>query len=415
MTQALIEEVYRRDGGRLTAYLVSLLHDIDLAEDVLQEALATALDKWPAQGAPDNPAAWLATTAKNRAIDRLRRNARFTEKSDQIAADQAYLHDDGSIESTLDDETGFPDERLRLIFTCCHPALAIEAQIALTLRTICSLSTEQIASAFLMPATTMAQRLVRAKRKIRDARIPYRVPEPAELDERLDAVLAVLYLVFNAGFERPPGDGDADLCAEAIRLARLVDRLLPDSPEVIGLLALMRLHHARASGRFDLDGVLVTLERQDRSNWDRQAIEEGLTLVERALRMGQVGPYQIQAAIAALHAEASKPEDTDWPQIAALYALLQRINPSDVIELNRAAATAMVQGPQAGLEMIEVIESAGKLAHYSLLHAAKADLLRRVGELALALTAYHRACSLSTNESERSYYLKRIDELETQT
>ncbi|MGI9334700.1 MAG: RNA polymerase sigma factor [Gammaproteobacteria bacterium] len=408
----VLEDVYRRDGGRLTAYLVSLLHDIDLAEDVLQEAFATALDKWPAQGVPARPAAWLATTARNRAIDKLRRSARFTERSDRLADEIARSNDDACNQEYEADEDGFPDERLRLIFTCCHPALTIEAQIALTLRIVCSLSTEQIATAFLVPETTMAQRLVRAKRKIRDARIPYRVPEPADLDERLDAVLAVLYLVFNAGFQRPPETDGADLCVEATRLARLVDRLLPGTPEVIGLLALTLLHHARANGRFDLDGVLVTLERQDRSSWNRAAIGEGLLLVERALGMGQVGPYQIQAAIAALHAEATQPEDTDWPQIAALYGLLKRIDDSDVIELNRAAAIAMARGPQAGLALIEAIERKNSLAHYSLLHAAKADLLRRTGRHGLAVAAYRRASALASSESERSYYRLRIAELE---
>lgn len=405
MIRELVDRTYREDGGRLLAYLVSVFRDFPLAEDLLQEALTSALDAWPRQGIPGNPAGWLATTARNRGIDRFRRETLHAEKAREIIALAEQVPETSESED-------FPDERLRLIFTCCHPALAEEARVALTLRSVCGLGTDQIAAAFLVPGPTMAQRLVRAKRKIRDAGIPYRVPEPDTLPERLGSVLAVLYLVFNEGYQQPAPVQDVDLSAEAIRLARLLDYLMPHEPEIIGLLALMLLHHARSSGRFDAERVLIPLEEQDRAGWDRASIEEGEQLVEGALRMGRVGPYQIQAAIAALHAGAASADQTDWPQIAALYGLLERINPSRVIALNQAAAIAMAHGPSAGLERIAALEAGGELDNYSLLPAAKADLLRRAGRYDEALVAYREACALSNRTSEYAYYQRRIAELE---
>ncbi len=402
--QTLLDRVYREESGRLLAYLVTVVQDLDLAEDLLQEASTAALHTWPVKGIPLKPAAWLARTARNRAIDRFRRDARFAEKAAMAAA----LHEANHSEAEPD---WFPDERLRLIFTCCHPALPLEAQVALTLKTIGGLSVAQVASAFVIPEVTAAQRIVRAKRKLKSEAVTYRTPELDELGGRLDAVLSVLYLIFNESYQTPPDNSVVDLATEAIRLTRILDKLLPESPEIIGLLALMLLHHARRTARFDQDGVLITLEEQDRSLWQHTQIEAGAVLVNRALRMGHVGPYQLQASIAALHAQSASAEETDWPQIVALYGLLARMQPSAVVELNRAAAIAMVDGADAGLELLAALSGSPQLKNYSLLPGARADLLRRAGRTPEALEAYRQALSIAGPRSERRYYENRITEL----
>ena len=402
-----IGRLYREESGRILATLIRLLGDFDLAEEVVQEAFAAALEQWPDEGLPRNPRAWLVQTARHRAIDRLRRRVRFSEKVDELTALQALEEPAGE-----EEDPGVRDDQLRLIFTCCHPSLATEAQVALTLRTLCGLSTEEIARAFLVPTATMAQRLVRAKHKIRAAGIPYRVPPPELLPERMDAVMAVVYLVFTEGYAATVGDAliRRELCAEAIRLARRLDALLPDRGEPPALLALLLLHDSRRATRTTPDGDLVLLEDQDRARWDQAQIAEGLSLVERALRRGPPGPYALQAAIAAVHARAPRAADTDWRQITALYALLLQRFPSPVVALNHAVAVAMSEGPAAGLRLLDSLSARGELSKYHLLPAARADLLRRLGRNEEAATAYREAVALATNAAERRFLERRLAE-----
>jgi RNA polymerase sigma-70 factor (ECF subfamily) len=403
-----IEDVYREERPRALATLIRLVGDFDLAEDSLQEAFAAALEQWPSSGVPRNPRAWLVSAARHKAIDRLRREKSFAAKRDEIAYETPSAAPPPELE-----EGPFSDDLMRLIFTCCHPALALEAQVALTLKTLCGLSVEEIARAFLISSATMAQRLVRAKVKIRAARIPYAIPTNEELAERLEGVLRVVYLVFNEGYAATSGDElvRRELCAEAIRLGRLVRVLFPAESEVAGLLGLMLLQDSRRSARVDGEGDLVTLEEQDRTLWDRAKITEGQTLAETALRRGGAGFYALQAAIAALHAQAARAEDTDWPQIAALYALLLRLHPSPVVALNHAAAVAMGNGLERGLRLIEELDASGELNGYHLLPAAKADVLRRLGRHAEAAAAYERALSLVTHPAERRYLRRRLHEV----
>jgi len=400
--------LYREERPRALATLIRLLGDFEVAEEALQEAFAAALEQWPAGGVPRNPRAWLVSTARHKAIDRLRREKSFVAKQAEIA----YLSEAAVPAPGLADEP-FTDDLMRLIFTCCHPALALEAQVALTLKTLCGLSVDEIARAFLVAPATMAQRLVRAKAKIRGARIPYEVPGSDRLAERLHGVLRVVYLVFNEGYAATSGDAlvRRELCHEAIRLGRLLFTLFPGASEVAGLLALMLLHDSRRAARLDERGDLVTLEDQDRSRWDGGQIAEGRTLAEAALRRGGAGFYVLQAAIAALHAQAARAEETDWPQIAALYALLLRLHPSPVVALNHAAAVAMGERLDRGLHLIEQLEAGGELQSYHLLPAAKADILRRLGRRAEAAAAYERALELVTHDAERRYLERRLREV----
>ena len=409
-TQSEIARVFREESSRVLATLIRLLGDFDAAEEAMQDAFVAALERWERDGLPANPRAWLVSAGRHRAIDRLRRDARFAARVEELAESAWDAHPGESD----DEDDAVADDRLRLIFTCCHPALAHEARIALTLRTICGLTTEEIARAFLVPTATMAQRLVRATGKIRDARIPYRIPPATELPERLDAVLAVVYLVFTEGYAATNGEAlvRRELCGEAIRLARLLMHLMPDAPEVRGLLALMVLHDSRRDTRLSSDGDLVLLEEQDRARWDRSAIDEGLALVECALRSSRVGPYAIQAAIAALHARAASPEETDWRQIASLYALLLQRDPGPIVELNHAVAVAMVDGADRGLLLVDAIAARGELRDYPLLHSGRADLLRRVGKLEQARRAYKTALGLTTLEPERRFIERRLTELQ---
>lgn len=389
--------------------------DFDLAEEVVQDAFVIALETWPSRGVPDNPGAWITTTARNRAIDRLRRRTRLRAKTQELGREAVIEADSSAIDTIgTEDAMSIPDDRLRLIFTCCHPALPLDARVALTLRTLGGLTTPEIARAFLVPEPTLAQRLVRAKRKIRNAGIPYVVPPVDVLPERLGGVLRVLYLIFNEGYMASSGDAlvRRELTAEAIRLARIVVALLPDEPEAIGLLALMLLHDARRDARVGPGGELVLLEDQDRSRWDANRIAEGTVLVQRALGRGRPGPYQLQAAIAALHDAAATADMTDWPQIAALYATLLCWEPSPVIELNHAVAVAMSDGPVAGLALMDGLEADGRLEEYLYLHAARADLLRRLGRWSEARAAYERAVGLTTNEAERAFLHRRLAEVE---
>ena len=407
---AAIEEVYRSDWGRIVATLIRLVGDFDLAEEVAQEAFAAAVDQWPGAGVPEFPRAWIIQTARHKAIDRIRRRASFEEKLDSYVNSGMFR----TMEEPDYDSNEIPDDRLRLIFTCCHPALAPEAQVALTLRTLCGLETDEIARAFLVPATTMAQRLVRAKRKIRDAGIPYVVPDATDLSARLEAVLTVIYLVFNEGYAATRGGPllRTDLCAEAIRLGRLVRALMGPQPpaEATALLALMLLQDARRDARIDEAGDLVVLEDQDRSRWHKEQIAEALPLVDQSLR-GEPAPFALQAAIAALHCRAARAEDTDWPQIVRVYDALERLQPSPVVSLNRAVAVAMAEGPRPALAIIDRLAAAGDLENYHLLHAARADLLRRAGSATEAAKSYARALVLVTNDSERRYLERRLREV----
>jgi RNA polymerase sigma-70 factor (ECF subfamily) len=399
-----VEAVYRAESRRVLATLIRLLGDFELAEEAMSEAFRAALEQWPNDGLPDNPRAWLVSAGRFKAIDRIRREQRF------ISADPEFLEAVPSEEGP--EKEPIEDDRLRLIFTCCHPALAPDAQVALTLREVCGLKTEEIAAAFLTPAPTIAQRIVRAKAKIRDARIPYEVPEPQQLAERLDAVLRVIYLVFNEGYSASSGDTltRADVSGEALRLARLLAGLLPH-PEVEGLLALMLLHESRRAARTAASGDLVILEDQDRGRWDRALIKEGTALVERALATRGFGPYCLQAAISAVHAEAPDAASTDWAQIVGLYDVLLQLDPSPVVALNRAVAVAMRDGPDAGLQLMETLMKKGELEQYHLAHAARADLCRRAGKTEQAIASYERALLLARQEPERRFLRQRLASL----
>jgi RNA polymerase sigma-70 factor (ECF subfamily) len=403
-----IEQLYRNESRRVLATLIRLLGDFDLAEEALQDAFTAAVERWPADGVPKNPRAWLISTGRHKAIDTLRRRARFDASLGAVAD---RLGDGITPPPQTDDDT-VEDDRLRLIFTCCHPALPADAQVALTLREVCGLTTEEIARAFLTPASTLAQRIVRAKAKIKAAGIPYQIPSRSDLPERLASVLHVIYLVFNEGYSASSGESLTrhDLSAEAVRLGRLLAELLPE-PEVTGLLALMLLHEARRRSRTTTDGELVLLGDQDRTLWNREQITEGVALVERALRSRNFGPYTLQAAIAAIHAEAASAAETDWDEIVGLYDVLLRADPSPVVELNRAVAVAMRDGPEAGLVLIDELLGRGELAQYTLAHSARAELCRRIGRIDQAIGSYQRALNLTSQEPQRRFIEQRLAEL----
>jgi RNA polymerase sigma-70 factor, ECF subfamily len=410
----LLDSVYRVDSGRILATLIRLLGDFDLAEEAMHEAFAAALSVWPTSGVPGNPRPWLISTARFKAIDTLRRRARFDASQDELVRyleAQSSSTERSNEDDSLEDD-GLEDDRLRLIFTCCHPSLAPEARVALTLREVCGLTTEEIAKAFLTTPRTLAQRIVRAKAKIRDTRIPYEVPTPQELPERLGAVLQVIYLVFNEGYSAAAGAEvtRAELTGEAIRLGRLLTELQPE-PEVIGLLSLMLLQESRHAARTSPDGELILLENQDRSLWNREQIAEGVELLEKALKSGRFGSYILQAAIAAVHAEAESVAATDWRQIVALYDRLAEIQPSPVVQLNRAVAIAMRDGPEAGLAQIDAVLEQGELTDYYLAHSARADMCRRLGRTAEARSSYEKALALTQQEPERQFLQDRIRQL----
>ncbi len=409
-----VDAVYRSDWGRIVATLIRQFGDFELAEDVAQEAFTAAVDQWRTEGVPESPRAWIIQTAKHKAIDRLRRQSRLQEKLETFPE----LTAEPVVDGRDLDFAEIPDDRLRLIFTCCHPALSLEAQVALTLRTLGGLQTDEIARAFLVPATTMAQRLVRAKRKIKDAGIPFSIPDTSDMPDRLDAVLNAIYLIFNEGYAPTRGKPlvRADLCAEAIRLGRLVTTLLEPKPpsEAIALLALMLLHDSRREARLDEDGDLVVLEEQDRSRWNRDQIDEALPLIDIAMS-GTPGPYALEAAIAAEHCKAARAEDTNWRRIVRFYDLLQQLMPSPIIDLNRAVAIGMAEGPQAAIVLIDELAASGELDTYHLLHAARADMLRRIGSNREAAESYKLALGLVSNDSERRFLERRLREVTAST